>query len=61
MKKRNIDLLLGKLSRGSFAYKLVNRLKEARRENWHDALDQIFKAQLENKMRELRNAEDQKS
>jgi len=61
MTKGNIDLLLEKLPKESLAYKLVKQLKAISKEGWDDTLDEAFKTRLENKVRELKYVENQKS
>lgn len=57
----NIDLLLEKLPAGSLAHQLVSRLKNSEQGSWDAVLDEFLRSRIEEKVQELKNAEDQKS
>jgi hypothetical protein len=55
----NIDILLGKLQRGSLAHELVTLLKVEPRERWAEALDDFLKSRITQKVEGSAHAEDQ--
>jgi hypothetical protein len=55
----NIDILLGKLQRGSLAHELVTLLKVEPRERWAEALDDFLKSRITQKVEGFAHAEDQ--
>ncbi|RMH35234.1 MAG: hypothetical protein D6690_09490 [Nitrospirae bacterium] len=56
---KNIDLLLEKLSNDGLAHELIRKLRESQRQDWPQVLDEGLKTRLEQKVRELKDAEDQ--
>ena len=57
--RKNIDLLLEKLSQDSLAYQIVHRLSKSERQNWPEELDVFLKFILEEKKEELTHGKDQ--